>query len=100
MRYRGGGTRTPGLRFWRPPLYQLSYAPSAAASVPPARRYSPAVAVPSQRRSLGTLFLVLALGFAGVAWAAANAGVWAVTVAAAVLASWLGTLTVQMWRRR
>jgi hypothetical protein len=24
---RGGGTRTPGLRFWRPPLYQLSYAP-------------------------------------------------------------------------
>ena len=27
---RGGGTRTPGLRFWRPPLYQLSYAPSLA----------------------------------------------------------------------
>jgi hypothetical protein len=26
-RNRGGGTRTPGLRFWRPPLYQLSYAP-------------------------------------------------------------------------
>ena len=25
--YRGGGTRTPDLRFWRPPLYQLSYAP-------------------------------------------------------------------------
>jgi hypothetical protein len=24
---RGGGTRTPDLRFWRPPLYQLSYAP-------------------------------------------------------------------------
>ena len=24
---RGGGSRTPGLRFWRPPLYQLSYAP-------------------------------------------------------------------------
>ena len=27
---RGGGTRTPGLRFWRPPLYQLSYAPGLA----------------------------------------------------------------------
>ena len=27
LRSRGGGTRTPGLRFWRPPLYQLSYAP-------------------------------------------------------------------------
>jgi hypothetical protein len=25
---RSGGTRTPGLRFWRPPLYQLSYTPS------------------------------------------------------------------------
>src|SRR5262252_2716714 len=24
---RSGGTRTPGLRFWRPPLYQLSYTP-------------------------------------------------------------------------
>ena len=25
---RGGGTRTPGARFWRPTLYQLSYTPS------------------------------------------------------------------------
>ena len=24
---RGGGTRTPGARFWRPTLYQLSYTP-------------------------------------------------------------------------
>src|SRR5262249_7541099 len=30
---RGGGTRTPDLRFWRPPLYQLSYAPLLATSV-------------------------------------------------------------------
>src|SRR5690625_4675600 len=30
---RGGGTRTPGPRFWRPMLYQLSYTPSA----PPGR---------------------------------------------------------------
>src|SRR5690606_39612846 len=25
---RAGGFRTPNLRFWRPPLYQLSYRPS------------------------------------------------------------------------
>ena len=31
---RGGGTRTPGLRFWRPPLYQLSYAPGSDGIVP------------------------------------------------------------------
>ena len=24
---KGGGTRTPGARFWRPTLYQLSYTP-------------------------------------------------------------------------
>jgi hypothetical protein len=30
---RGGGTRTPDLRFWRPPLYQLSYAPICAAGL-------------------------------------------------------------------
>src|SRR4051812_34284138 len=24
---RGGGARTPDLRFWRPPLFQLSYTP-------------------------------------------------------------------------
>jgi Flp pilus assembly protein TadB len=71
----------------------------AAASVPACRRYSPAVARPSQRRPLGTLFAVLALGFAGVAWAAGNAGVWVVAVAAAALAVWMATLTAQMWRR-
>lgn len=27
---RSGGTRTPGIRFWRPTLYQLSYTPSRA----------------------------------------------------------------------
>src|SRR5688572_29746194 len=26
---RGGGSRTPSLRFWRPTLYQLSYTPRA-----------------------------------------------------------------------
>src|SRR3546814_20179008 len=27
LRGRAGGFRTPNLRFWRPPLYQLSYHP-------------------------------------------------------------------------
>ena len=27
---RSGGTRTPGIRFWRPTLYQLSYTPVPA----------------------------------------------------------------------
>ena len=30
---RSGGTRTPGLRFWRPLLFQLSYTPSRAGAV-------------------------------------------------------------------
>ena len=30
---RGGGTRTPDLRFWRPPLYQLSYTPRFEAGI-------------------------------------------------------------------
>ena len=28
---RSGGIRTPGIRFWRPTLYQLSYTPSRQA---------------------------------------------------------------------
>src|ERR1700730_11251102 len=31
---RGGGTRTPDLRFWRPPLFQLSSAPIRYDSTP------------------------------------------------------------------
>jgi hypothetical protein len=40
------------------------------------------------------LFLGLFLLFAGVAWAAAVAGVWPVAVAAAVLGLWLASLGV------
>ena len=29
---RSGGTRTPGPRFWRPMLYQLSYTPTVVAA--------------------------------------------------------------------
>ena len=39
--YRGGGTRTPGLRFWRPPLYQLSYAPRSGKVYRRSSRRSP-----------------------------------------------------------
>jgi TRAP-type mannitol/chloroaromatic compound transport system permease large subunit len=58
------------------------------------------VAVPAQRRALFLLFFVLAVMFAGVAWAAAQASVWAITAAAVVLALWMGSLAVQMVRRR
>ena len=63
------------------------------------------MAAPSQRRALGALFLVLALGFAGVAAAAAEAvrqerGLIAVVAAAAALALWLGSLAFRMLRPR
>ena len=43
-------------------------------------------------KSRGLLFLILALGLAGVALAAANARSWVIAVAAVVLAVWLGDL--------
>ena len=56
-----------------------------------------------QRQALGALFSMLALGFAGVAFAAGyGAGAeprrWIVVVAAAVLAIWLGTMAVRALR--
>ena len=60
------------------------------------------MAAPSQRRALGTLFLVLCLGFAGVAFAAVQAGGprgFVIAAAAGVLALWLGSLALQMLRR-
>jgi hypothetical protein len=53
---RGGGTRTPGLRFWRPPLYQLSYAPGLPRDCSPLDRappdYASARAAARARRTL------------------------------------------------
>jgi hypothetical protein len=43
------------------------------------------------RRALGTLFLALAVLFAGIAYAAVVAGVWVIAVAAVALAVWIGT---------
>lgn len=45
----------------------------------------------SQRRALGTLFLFLAILFAGIAYAAIVAGVWVIGAAAVILALWIGT---------
>ncbi len=43
------------------------------------------------RRALGTLFLLLAVLFAGIAYAAVVAGVWVIAVAGGVLALWIGS---------
>jgi hypothetical protein len=63
------------------------------------------VAGPQQRAALGALFLLLAAAFAGIAYTAGraapdHAGLWVVTVAAAVLAVWLGTLSLRAFVRR
>jgi hypothetical protein len=98
MGSRGGGTRTPDLRFWRPPLYQLSYAPEFVEDC------SREVFRPlKQRRALGALFMVLAIGFAGIAFAAVyganNVGAgWAIGVAAAALAVWFASMAYRALR--
>jgi hypothetical protein len=44
-----------------------------------------------QRRALGTLFVLLAVLFGGIAYAAIVAGVWVIGAAAVILALWIGT---------
>jgi hypothetical protein len=44
-----------------------------------------------QRRALGTLFVLLAVVFGGIAYAAIVAGVWVIGAAAVILALWIGT---------
>jgi len=44
-----------------------------------------------QRRVLGTLFLFLAVLFAGIAYAAVVASVWVIAFAGIVLALWIGS---------
>jgi hypothetical protein len=62
------------------------------------------MAAPSQRNALGALFFVLAIAFAGVAYAAAVGGQggagWVIAAAAGVLAVWLGGMAVRALRRR
>jgi hypothetical protein len=64
------------------------------------------VAAPSQRRALGTLFLVLALMFVGIAFAAGLAAaregrveLWAIAGAAAAIGLWIGSVGVGALRR-
>ena len=57
------------------------------------------VRTPSQRRALGLLFVVLALGFAGIAFAAGRAERWVIVAAAAALALWMATLAAAALRR-
>jgi hypothetical protein len=95
---RGGGTRTPGLRFWRPPLYQLSYAPEFGKDC--SREVS---GILKQRRALGALFALLAIGFAGIAFAAAygarNVGAgWIIALAAIALALWFASMAYRALR--
>ncbi|CAN5313904.1 hypothetical protein BH18ACT12_BH18ACT12_14140 [soil metagenome] len=56
-----------------------------------------------RRPALGSLFFVLALGFAGVAYAAANGaggdvGRWVIALAAGVIGVWLATMAVRALR--
>jgi formate hydrogenlyase subunit 3/multisubunit Na+/H+ antiporter MnhD subunit len=53
------------------------------------------VAAPSQRRALGVLFLLLALAFAGIAYAAGAAEEWIIFGASAAIALWLGGLALR-----
>ena len=53
-----------------------------------------------QRTALGLLFLFLAASFAGIAIAAARAGVWVIAAAAGALGGWLLTLAGRGLRRR
>ena len=67
---RGDRARTCDLRFWRPPLYQLSYAPTARGRI---------VALPGCRRSATRSDCSSSsstLGFGLIALAAGRAGVW------------------------
>jgi hypothetical protein len=57
----------------------------------------------SQRPALGALFSLLAIGLAGVAFAAGNgaggqAGRWIIALAAAILAVWLGSMAFRALR--
>ena len=54
----------------------------------------------SQRHALGLLFLVIALGFAGIALAAGREGIWVICAAAAALAGWMATMSIRLLRPR
>jgi Flp pilus assembly protein TadB len=56
------------------------------------------MAAPGHRRVQGTLFAFLTVFFAGIAWAAYDAGVWPIAVAGGVLTVWMGGLALRTFR--
>lgn len=63
----------------------------------PVRLYTRAVAR-RKRRSLGVLFGLIAVGFAGLAAWSGSASQWVVLAASAALALWMGELAVRALR--
>ena len=55
---------------------------------------------PPQRQALGVLFFLLAVAFAGIAWAAAQAGEWVIVAGAAAIGVWLAGLAARGLRAR
>ena len=53
----------------------------------------------SQRHALGLLFVVLALGFGGIGFAAGRAGQWVIALAAAALGGWMLTMALRLLKR-
>ena len=53
------------------------------------------MAAPSQRRALGALFLLLAICFAGIAYAAGAARQWIIVGAAGAIALWMLGLAIR-----
>jgi hypothetical protein len=53
-----------------------------------------------RRPALGALFLLIAVGFVGIAVAAATAGggAWVITVASGLLAAWMGEMALRAFR--
>jgi hypothetical protein len=58
------------------------------------------VRTPSQRQALGVLFFLLAVGFAGIAWTAAQAGEWVIVACAAAIGVWLASMAARGLRAR
>ena len=85
-------------------LCQLSYAPRFGSPIVLAgfRGSRVAAVAVRQRRALGTLFLLLAVFFVGIAITAATAGgaAWVIAGAATVLGLWLASLSFSSLRRR
>jgi hypothetical protein len=54
----------------------------------------------SQQQRLGVLFFVLAVAFAGIAWAAAQAGEWVIVASAAAIGAWFVGLAARGLRAR